>query len=451
MKKQIAWAVLAAAFTMGTVSGAPLTGSHTAHAQTATIVDPALLSTLAGLTNLDSLKVILTYEQAPTQSDLDLLAGLGITSGKKLKKLPIVITSATKVQLQALLGLENSNVKAVYTDKKLQYFLEESVAKIGAKQVWSDPDLGYTGRGVGVAVIDSGIDGTHPDLQFGKRTVQNVKVVDDLLTTFINPVYVENVLDSDNLGGHGTHCAGIIAADGTSTNGRYKGVAPDANLIGVSSGAAILVTTALEGMDYVLANKDRYNIQVVSNSWGTTGAYDPNDPINVASKALHDAGVTVVFAAGNEGPGENTLNPYSVAPWVIGVAAGNKNENVLADFSSRGIPGDSVYKPTITAPGVDIISAKAKQSVLAPLSLQTDLAMIPLQHLPYWTTMSGTSMATPHIAGVLALMEEANPNLTPDQAKAILENTAIPMPGYQEFEVGKGYVDALAAVRQAKQ
>src|SRR5438876_6579880 len=118
-----------------------------------------------------------------------------------------------------------------------------------------------------------------------------------------------------------------------------------------SSDLALFVLTALESFDWVLTNRDTYGIRVISNSWGTSGPFSPNDPINVASKMAHDAGLVVVFAAGNAGPGQNTLNPFCVAPWVICVAAGLKDGQTLADFSSRGIPGDPLYHPTITAPG----------------------------------------------------------------------------------------------------
>jgi serine protease AprX len=244
--------------------------------------------------------------------------------------------------------------------------------------------------------------------------------------------------------------AGTIAGTGTASNGTYKGIAPAASLVGLGTGDALSILWALEAFDYVLANKDSYGIRVISNSWGTTGEYSPNDPINVASKTAHDAGMTVVFAAGNEGPEANTLNPYSVAPWVIGVAAGTK-DGQLADFSSRGIEGDPVYHPTITAPGVDIVSARASTgSTINALTAADDATYVPAQYLPYYTTASGTSMATPHISGVVALMLEAKPELSPDVMKDILIQTADPMEGYQEFEVGAGYVNAYQAVVNAQ-
>ena len=98
---------------------------------------------------------------------------------------------------------------------------------------------------------------------------------------------------------------------------------------------------------------------MTSNSWGTSGKFERDDPINCASKLPHDRGMRVTFAAGNEGPGRNTLNPYSVAPWVIGVAAGRKDGKMLASFTSRGVQGDNLYHPDIAAPGVNIVSARA--------------------------------------------------------------------------------------------
>ncbi|WP_169332855.1 S8 family serine peptidase [Effusibacillus pohliae] len=424
---------------------------HQAYAANAVAIDPSLLSKLDSMGDADTLKVILTYSQQPTQDDLNTLKALGIPAGTVLHELPMVIATLTKLQIQKLVQSSIANLQSVYADKQLHYFLDKSVAQIGAAKNRTTPSMGYSGKGVGVAVVDSGIDGTHPDLKFGSRVIQNVKVVgNETVSDFVAPSYLEGVPDTDNAGGHGTHVAGIIGGDGTASGGRYEGVAPAANLIGVSAGATLLITAAVEGLDYVLTHQYQYNIKVVSNSWGTTGSFDPNDPINQATKILHDRGITVVFAMGNEGPSANTQNPYAVAPWVIGVAAGTKDTGLLADFSSRGIRDDALYHPTITAPGVDIISARAKQSVLTPLSASKDAAMIQTAYQPYYTTMSGTSMATPHISGVVALLTEANPALTPDQVKQILMDTATRMPGYQAFEVGSGFVNAYAAIDKAQ-
>jgi serine protease AprX len=190
----------------------------------------------------------------------------------------------------------------------------------------------------------------------------------------------------------------------------------------------------------------------------------------VGTRAIYDAGVTVVFAAGNSGPGANTLNPYSVAPWVISVAAGCKlgvidpsnsasrcvdaqgRAPVLAGFSSRGVAGDPIYHPDVTAPGVRIVSARSPfgptvGATAVPSDAQT--CNIGVQHVRFYTCLNGTSMAAPHVAGVVALLQEAaGGTLTPDQVLGILKKSSSRLTGYGEWEVGSGYADALQAVRR---
>jgi serine protease AprX len=280
-------------------------------------------------------------------------------------------------------------------------------------------------------------------------------------------VALENIPDTDLNVGHGTHCAGIAGGSGQDSSGLYSGVAPGAKLIGTGSGAALFVLNALGGFEWSLAHQSQYGIRIISNSYGSTApGFDPEDPINVASRAAHDHDMVVVFAAGNSGPGKGTLNPYAKAPWVIGVAAGTK-EGGLASFSSRGLPAaertsaDYNEAPTLTAPGTgrefdpaqasisqkftsDVISTRSITNVFANGG-QADLEL-PLQYVPFYTQISGTSMATPFVAGVAALVLEANPSLTPDQVKDVLVRTASHMPGYEDFEAGAGYVNAYAAV-----
>jgi serine protease AprX len=415
-------------------------------AKAATVeVDPRLTEALQVTAQETIHTVILTFSSKPSDVELQKLKALGLKT-ITFKQLPMVAVQGTKAAIEKTFILDG--LRSAFLDKQLNYLLKESVPFIGADRVWKE--LGYTGKGVTVAVIDSGIDGTHQDLPFGTKTVQNVKFLTGNLIFDSQPIYVENVPNSDTSSGHGTHVSGIIAGKGTASGGTYTGVAPGAQLVGLGTGEAITILWALEAFDYVLENKAKYNIQVISNSWGTTGAYTPNDPINVASKTAHDAGMVVTFAAGNDGPASNTLNPYSVAPWVIGVAAGTK-DGKLADFSSRGIEGDPLYHPTITAPGENIVSTRASTgSTINALTAKDDITYIPPEYIPYYTTASGTSMATPHISGVVALMLEAKPGLNPDVVKDILVQTADPMAGYKEFETGAGYVNAYEALSKAK-
>jgi len=366
--------------------------------------------------------------------------------------------------------------------------LHESIPTIRADAVHA---MGITGKGMGIAILDSGIDGLYnPDLVYPSHTVQNVKVIFNLsdVVTFGKSapkplkqgvdIFAENLPNSETSVGHGSHVAGITAGLGTASAGYYTGVAPGASLVGVGTGDVLFIFFALAGFDYILDHQAAYNIKVVNNSWGTSGAFDPKDPINKASKTVHNHGITVVFAAGNDGPDQNTLNPYSVAPWVIGVAAGCKlvtpdptnsaihcadqtGQNraaILADFSSRGVPGDNLYHPDITAPGVHIVSTRASTgTVLNALDANHDLNLtstcaIALANQPYYTCASGTSMATPHVAGVVALLQEAaGGTLTPDQVADAITSTAAPLPTFALWEVGAGYLDAYAAVMTVKQ
>jgi serine protease AprX len=436
------------------------------------------------IVNFDETK---TTEAAVTQAILN--TGAGVVQFDNFSMVAALATPGQMLSISALPGLEG-----VYANKQLDYYmLHESVPAIRADAVHV---AGITGKGIGVAILDSGIDGAYnADVAYPQYTVQNVKVLynqNDLFTfgkDAPKPIrkgatlVVENLANSETSVGHGTHVAGIVGARGTSSNGYYTGVAPGASLIGIGTGDVLFIFWALAGFDYILDHQQQYNIKVVNNSWGTSGAFDPKDPINEATKKVASRGITVVFAAGNDGPDQNTLNPYSVAPWVIGVAAGCKigvvdptnseahcmlddgsnplvptnNEpraHVLADFSSRGIPGDPLYHPDITAPGVHIVSTRASTgTVLNADDANHDarICNISLLNQPYYTCASGTSMATPHIVGVVALMQEAaGGRLTPDQVGKILRSTAKPLPGYGEWEVGSGFVDAYAAVMASK-
>lgn len=411
-------------------------------------------------------QIIVTFEGsgAPSSSQLELLKSLGVKTGISMKALPIAGVLATKNQVQALAS--TPGIKSLYLNKKLEYYNYDATALTGVDKARTDPSMqkangGFplSGKGIGVVVNDSGVDGTHKDIEFGKNLVQNVMASTNLnaLEPSLLPVtYLENVANTDTNSGHGTHVAGTVGGTGAMSGGKYEGVAPGANLIGYGSGAALFVLDGIGGFDYAIANQARYNIRVITNSWGSSGDFDPNNPINIASKAAYDRGITVLFAAGNEGPGENTHNPYAKAPWVISIGAGEKNGS-LADFSSRGTEGvggtfemdGKVWtwedRPTVVAPGVDIISTR----VLAPVSslaIQADAELIEPAYLPFYTSMSGTSMATPHAAGIVALLLEAKPELSPDDIKQVFQDTATNMPGYETWEVGAGYINAYAAL-----
>jgi serine protease AprX len=433
-------------------------------------IAPDLVQTMNKSLPTDQITVVVTYKQdGPiTNQQKATLKSLGIVQGVTMRALPIAGVIATPGEIQAISN--QPDVVSIFPNRPLQYTNLESREITGAKRVSDNPgdfkrSIPYSGKGITVEVNDSGIDGTHEDLQFGNHVVQNtqgttnVHAYDDILPI----TYVENQPNTDTSSGHGTHCAGIVGGTGARSNGEYRGVANGADLVGYGSGAALLVLDAIGGFDYAVVNQNSFRspIRVITNSWGSSGKFDPADPVNIASYEAFKKGMVITFAAGNDGPGENTHNPYAQAPWVISVAAGEKNGN-LTSFSSRGNRGESgtftmpdgqqwTYhnNPVITAPGVSIISTRAYTGVLPPLGAPDDANMIEPQYIPFYTVMSGTSMATPHVAGIVALILEANPNLTPLQVRDVIEKTATNMTGRLQWEAGAGYINAYAAVAKA--
>jgi len=380
--------------------------------------------------------------------------GLGVFENLPMMAIRAPITRDLVSTLQS--NLQQYGLLSIYQDKPLQYFLNESADFIKAPAARETFDV--TGKGVGVAVLDSGVDGTQGDFE---NMVQNVKIVAPIVDVGVSGALYAEMDNTDTTSGHGTHVAGTIGGTGAMSDGKYTGIAPEAQLVGIGAGDALFILYALEGFDYALDpdNREAYNIRVISNSWGSSGDFAPYNPINIASKRAYDLGMVVNFAAGNAGPEQNTLNPYSASPCVMSVAAGDK-KGYLANFSSRGIPGDELVHPDITAPGVQIIAARAATGAVTPPYTGDP------EYGAFYSRISGTSMATPHISGVVALMLEANPSLNLDSILSIFKDTARPMYYVSEsgngldpeqvtvkqrelWEVGYGYVDAYAAVQKA--
>jgi serine protease AprX len=382
---------------------------------------PSLTTKLSGLADSASAGTVIVAFNTTNglnASHLAVLSAAGVSRGFTMQHLGMVAFPATASQVRTLSA--NGAVRSIWANDPLDYLNNETRVLTGVDRARTDPNfirmnggMPVSGKGnFAVELNDSGIDGTHSDVHYPEHVIQNVQQITDTstLSGFTSLLFVENVPNTDTNSGHGSHCAGIIAGTGAASGGLYAGVAPGANLIGVGSGATLLVLNALGGFEYALANQFRYNIRVISNSWGTTGAFDPNDPINIASKSAHDNNIVVVFAAGNSGPGKNTMNPYATPSWVIGVAAGTK-EGGLASFSSRGLPGG--VTPTITAPGTgrefasdstkftsDIVSVRAKTNLVA--NGQTAAAELPKAFVQFSTEIRGTPMASDVLTGPVA-------------------------------------------------
>ena len=317
------------------------------------------------------------------------------------------------------------------------------IVEVGAPDAWRQ--LGVTGRGVGVAVLDSGI-APHPDL--AGRIVASVD--------FTNGGNGAALVAPADPGGHGTHVAGLIAGDGTASGGAYTGVAPGANLIDVrviGATGSTTVSTLIAGMQWVLAHRSEYNIRVVNLSAGgpaTTSYRD--DPLASAAELLIFAGITVVVSAGNEGPRERTITSPGTDPFVITVGGIDDSgtvttsDDALASWSSRGVtPIDGLAKPDVVAPGRKVVSLRSVGSTLdQELPDRLVAGLDPLA--PAYFRLSGTSMAAPVVTGVVALMFERSPSLTPAQVKDRLKATATSRAFGSPETTGSGMVNAMGAL-----
>lgn len=267
------------------------------------------------------------------------------------------------------------------------------------------------GQGINIAVIDTGC---YPHLDFVLGRNRLIKFVD-----FINEY---NYPYDDN--GHGTFVTGVLSGNGAISSQKYCGIAPKSGIIALKSLKSDGQTQAykvLEAMQWVYTNCLKYNIRVVCMSFGSTPLAQ-NDPLTMGANALWQKGVVVVAAVGNDGPKASSVKSPGSSGRIItvGCADTRTNEIKIADFSSRGPIFDHI-KPDLVAPGVEITS----------LSNSTQ----------FYTTMSGTSVSTPFVAGVVALLLQQNPRLTPNEIKSILLASATHLP-FEPNTCGAGIVDA---------
>ncbi|MCX4912007.1 S8 family serine peptidase [Streptomyces sp. NBC_00687] len=305
------------------------------------------------------------------------------------------------------------NIRKIWLDGKVKSTLADSTAQIGAPQVW---DAGTIGTGVKVAVLDTGVDADHPDLQ--KRIVSSRSFVPG-----------EDVTDRR---GHGTHVASIIAGTGAASDGREKGVAPGADLaIGkvLSDSGSGTESGIIAGMEWAARTE---HAKVISMSLGSSSAHTQTDPMSQSVNALSkETGALFVIAAGNSGPGPYTVNSPGTAAAALTVGAVDSDDRIAAFSSSGPREGDDGLKPDLTAPGVNVLAARSQY-----LSGEG----------PY-TAKSGTSMATPHVAGAAALLVEKHPDWTGQQLKDALMSTSKATPDISAYRGGAGRADVLAAFR----
>src|SRR5688572_5338747 len=356
-------------------------------------------------------------------------------------------------------------VERVMIDRPAFATMERTGLAIGATVARSQ--YGVTGRGVGVAIIDSGITNWHDDLNRSLTGNSSRRVVHFKdFTRDVSPNLWFNEQQSDDFG-HGTHVAGIIAGSGYDSNGRRMGVAPGAKLLGlkVLDGEGHgYVSDVIAAINYAISVRSTYNVRVINLSVAS-GVFESywKDPLTLAARRAADAGIIVVAAAGNLGLDANGRSQWGGitspgnAPWVLTVGASShqgtapRSDDSIANFSSHGPTWlDFAAKPDIVAPGVGIESLADPRSALYGLLTPYLLnGTVSVGYKPY-LSLSGTSMATPVVAGTVALMLEANPKLTPNAVKAILQYTAESRRGENVLAQGAGFLNAKGAVRLAK-
>ena len=387
----------------------------------------------------------------------------------------------------------SSAIEWIEANRRLHYLSDNSHEATRGQDVL-DGDVTLSdgtridGSGVGVAVVDTGVDGTHPDLSDRMGANMKMACVPDAANRSLfckEPVAIP-LPDTDEGGGHGTHVAGIVAGTGAASGGKYHGAAPGATLygIGIGAGLNVIAPWGIEALQWVLDNHDLVSpqIRVVTNSWGgeygtryqeTSNIYTP--AIWKMQEALVADGVSVVFAAGNESGGGNvsTTSAYCVnpTPGVVCVAnyddfnSGTRDGSIYSgsswgkkdpypdDAQQAAFPHTMTW-PDVVAPGVDIISTCRPHLPLC--------AGVPTENPALYSRATGTSMSAPHVAGIIAQLYQANPNLTPAEVENVLEDTAYKFlsgsaygryvdstnpDDTSSYDKGHGLVDVLAAVR----
>ncbi len=366
------------------------------------------------------LKVIVGYQGAATATKADVRDAGRLRHSLKTLNADAVQTPQqdTPELWKAVTNGDKSaaGIAHVWLDGVRKASLDKSVPQIGAPKAWA---AGYTGKGVKIAVLDTGVDADHPDLK----------------TQVVESKNFSTATDANDHFGHGTHVASIAAGTGAKSGGKYKGVAPDAKILNgkvLDDSGSGDDSGILAGMEWAAAE----GASVVNLS---LGGYDSPeiDPLEAeVNKLSTEKGILFAIAAGNEGP-QSVGSPGSAdAALTVGAVDGNDK---LADFSSTGPRvGDGAIKPDVTAPGVDITAAAAPGSLI-----DNEVGENP----PGYLTISGTSMATPHVAGAAAILKQEHPTWGYAELKGALTGSA-KGGNYTPFQQGSGRIAVDKAIKQ---
>ncbi len=384
-------------------------------------LSPTLAQTVLDTPKQEPIQVIMEFPSLRSCRSQRLRELIRNAGGRIVYELPLINSLAVELPSEALLKvIPEARVKMVWPDVKATPCLDVAVPAIGADQVHR---TGLTGKGIVVAVIDTGI-APHDDLMKPEPRIVGWY---DLVRGKSEPYDDE---------GHGTHVAGIIAGNGHASAGKYTGVAPEALLVGVKAldqRGSGPISRVIAGIQWVVEHKEEYRIKILNLSLGAPPEEGyRTDPASKAVDAAWRAGILVCAAAGNMGPRQRTITTPGIAPRVLTVGSINdqgtipREDDVINEFSSRGPTIDRLAKPDLVAPGADIMSLKPDGGYVA---------------------QSGTSMATPMVAGAAALLWEKDPTLSPNQIRELLVTTAEDR-GYNRLIQGAGYLNTSAALEK---
>lgn len=427
----------------------------------------------------EKVNVYLDYEFSPTQKDIAILENMGLeitcvlamANAIGLRGVPISMIHSLS-DLENVVMVEPKGVIRHHSDVATPAVKAKESEEYSPYTAW---ELGYSGLGLNIAIIDTGIDNDHPS--FEGKWIAGVDFTKP--ETFLTPR--DGTFDPDDTQGHGTTCAGIATGTG-APEGVYMGTAPSSKLVDIRIGSSLGIgpgelpygqdfyDSALQGIEWAIQHKDEqwsgqseenYGIDILSLSWGIELEEVSSDGSDVYSRLLDravESGLVVVNAAGNDGPNNDGFDGLSASSLAIIVGATDdrdtiiRNDDMIAEYSSRGPRKDNndgnpydELKPDISAPGTGITNAQYDRYGDGSGN-------------GYEPRGSGTSYATPNVAGIVALMLEANPNLTPELVKEILHFTAerrgnATFPELDPFwnkDFGYGIVDAYKAVKVAE-
>ncbi|MFB5762015.1 S8 family peptidase [Paenibacillus medicaginis] len=377
--------------------------------------------------------VIIRFRHKVTSSRIHALQKYMGTHSFSIKHhIPLLNALSVQTSLPGLKRLSSwSGVQRIYLDDTNKASLDTAVSSVGSAAVQNI--RGLTGKGINIAVLDTGVF-PHPDLT---RPVNRIVAFKDYIHQKSTP-YDDN--------GHGTHVAGVIAGNGWSSNGKYKSPAPEAGIVAVKVldelGEA-LDSIVIKGIEWCISNRIRYNLRIVSLSLGKMQVSPLKDDLVVQAveKAVR-SGLVVVCSAGNSGPEPGTIECPGTSPSAITVGAVDDRDTVeqqddrICRFSSRGpAAGQRNPKPDITAPGEGIISLRAPESMLVRNNPRKVVGS-------HYFMLSGTSAATPFVAGVVAQLLQKRPFLTPIQVKTLLKKNAYRRKGMKLNTFGSGVLNA---------